>query len=66
MCALSPDIDLKAKEWMRLDAESASRNAMQQLVDAGSDSTLRELLCQRLEFGESHEPCGNCSKHAYG
>lgn len=40
------------EEWLRLDQNPETRAAVTALIESGSEATLRDLMCQRLEFGE--------------
>lgn len=46
------DVQQQVAEWLRLDADAASRAKVQAMLDSQSYAELRELMCQRLEFGE--------------
>lgn len=40
-----------AAQWLALDADPASRAKVEALLAAGDQAALRDLFCQRLEFG---------------
>jgi hypothetical protein len=51
-------VQQQVAEWLRLDRDAASRAAVQQMLDNKSHAELKELMCQRLEFGKWHrEAC---------
>lgn len=39
-------------EWLRFDKDAASRAQVQAMLDKQAHTELKELMCQRLEFGE--------------
>jgi hypothetical protein len=47
----APDVQAKVAEWLLLDGDAESRGVIEALAAQGATQALRELLCQRLEFG---------------
>jgi hypothetical protein len=45
-------VQQQVTEWLRLDRDAASRAAVQEMLDKSTHAELKELMCQRLEFGE--------------
>lgn len=39
------------KEWLRLDRNPTSRAKVEALISKGDEASLRDIMCQRLEFG---------------
>jgi hypothetical protein len=50
--ALPERIAQLASTWLEQDADAATRQHIQQLVDAQDAAELQQLLGQRLQFGE--------------
>jgi len=48
-------VQQQVAEWLRLDTDAASRDQVQGMLDKQAFPELRELMCQRLEFGEEVE-----------
>ncbi|GBF95500.1 phosphoglucomutase [Raphidocelis subcapitata] len=49
--AAGTDAAAMAAEWLRLDRDAASRASVEAMVAGGDEAALRDLFCQRLEFG---------------
>lgn len=45
-------VQQQVAEWLRLDRDADSRAAVQAMLDKGARKELKELMCQRLEFGK--------------
>lgn len=45
-------VQQQVAEWLRLDKDAASRAKVQEMIDKQAHAELKELMCQRLEFGE--------------
>lgn len=45
-------VQQQVAEWLRLDTDAASREQVQGMLDKQAFPELRELMCQRLEFGK--------------
>lgn len=45
-------VQQQVAEWLRLDADAASRAQVQGMLDKAAYQELKELMCQRLEFGK--------------
>lgn len=45
-------VQQQVAEWLRFDKDDASRARVQGMLDSNSHAELKELMCQRLEFGE--------------
>lgn len=71
--AEAPELDQvqqQVSEWLRFDRDDASRAQVQAMLDNQAQKELKELMCQRLEFGKhlviqeqgSAEPAGQAQQ----
>ena len=52
MSALPATLQQRCDEWLALDQEPRSRDAVQQAINAEDQETLQDSMGQRLLFGE--------------
>lgn len=52
-------VQKQVAEWLRLDTDAASRAQVQSMLDGQAHAALKELMCQRLEFGECRDSGAN-------
>jgi hypothetical protein len=52
--AAAGNVQEKTQEWLSMDRDAASRAAVEQLLRKQAHTELEDLMCKRLEFGESN------------
>jgi hypothetical protein len=50
-------VQQQVAEWLKFDKDAASRAKVQDLLSKQAYIELKELMCQRLEFGELPASC---------